>query len=163
MADNLICETVSLLCGYGFDPRRDRLQCFLTAMEAPIRIMLVDDDSSSRFLMRTILADHPDEFEIVAETANAREAVGLLGAEPQVALLDARMPLMDGYELAGLLLEAAPAIRLVLLSAHVDEQVRARAEAVGIHACLDKGEFEEIPQYVRRVVSPEPGATAAPG
>ena len=125
--------------------------------------MLVDDDSSSRFLMRTILGDHPDEFEIVAETANAREAVGLLDSAPQVALLDARMPLMDGYELAGLLLQADPAIRLVLLSAHVDEEVRERARSVGIHACLDKGEFDAIPQYVRDVVSPGPGATAAPG
>ena len=133
------------------------------AMAPRIRIMLVDDDSSSRFLMRTILGDHPDEFEIVAETANAREAVALLDAEPQVALLDARMPLMDGYELAGLLLEADPAIRLVLMSAHVDEQVRRRARSVGIHACLDKGEFDAIPQYVRQVVSPEPGASVTPG
>ncbi len=133
-------------------------------MTAPkIRIMLVDDDSSSRLLMRTILGDHPDEFEVVAETADAREAVGLLDAAPHVALLDARMPLMDGYEVAERLLEADPAIRLVLLSAHVDEEVRARAQAVGIHACLDKSEFDSIPQYVRDVVSLEPGATAAPG
>ncbi len=126
--------------------------------------MLVDDDPSARFLMRTILGDHPQEFEVVAETGRAQDATDLLrGAGPEVALLDARMPIVDGYELAGRLREADPAIRLVLLSAHVDEEVRARAEAAGIDACLDKGEFEAVPRVVRAVITREPGAAAAPG
>ena len=126
--------------------------------------MLVDDDSSARFLMRTILGDFPDEFEVVGETGLAADAVDLMRETlPDVVLLDARMPLTDGYELAAGLREALPGIRLVLLTSFVDDDVRARAEAAHIHACLDKGQFDDVPRVVREVVNPGPGATAAPG
>ena len=128
------------------------------------RIMIVDDDPSARFLLRTILGDHPEEFEVVAETGRSAEALELLAqGRPDVALLDARMPVIDGYELAGQLREADPGIGLILLSAHVDREVREQAEAAGMDACLDKGEFDAVPRAVRALVSREPGATEAPG
>jgi DNA-binding NarL/FixJ family response regulator len=126
--------------------------------------MLVDDDPSARFLLRTILGDHPDEFEIVAETGRAAEAPGLMREHaPEVVLLDAMMPITNGYELAGQLREVQPPVRLVLLTSYVDDDVRTRAEAASIDACLDKGEFDEVPRVVREVVSREPGGTAARG
>ena len=128
------------------------------------RIMLVDDDPSARFLMRTILGDFPDEFDVVAETGRASEALDLLReATPDVVLLDARMPITDGYELAVILRQAHPPIRLILLTAYIDDEVRTRARDAQIDACLDKGEYDEVPRVVREVVSREPGATAAPG
>src|SRR5687768_12449011 len=109
--------------------------------------MLVDDDPSARFLMRTILGDHPEDFDVVSETGHAREAPALLEAtSPSVVLLDARMPILDGYELAVQLRAADPGVRLVLLSSYVDEEVRDRARAAGIDACLDKGDFDVVPQ-----------------
>jgi DNA-binding NarL/FixJ family response regulator len=126
--------------------------------------MLVDDDPSARFIMRTILGDFPDEFEIVAETGRAPEAAGLLAeSRPEIVLVDAVMPLLDGYEVAGRLREVDPGIRMVLLTSFVDDEVRNRAEKAGFQACMDKGEFDEVPRVVREVVSQEPGATAAPG
>ncbi len=125
--------------------------------------MLVDDDSSARFLMRTILGDFPDEFDVVAETGHASEAVGLLEqTAPEVVLLDAMMPLTDGYELAGQLRAAHPPIRLVLLTSYVDDEVRTRASTAQIQACLDKGEFDEVPRVVREDIR-EQGETAARG
>ena len=128
------------------------------------RVMLVDDDPSARFLMRTILSELPEEFEVVAETGRAQEAVAEMErSEADVVLLDAMMPITDGYELAGQLRAARPRIRLLLLSAFVDESVRRRARAAGIDACVDKGDFDQVPRVVREVVSPGPGASAAPG
>ena len=128
------------------------------------RIMLVDDDPSARFLLRTILGDHPEEFEVVAETGRAAEALGLLReTNPDVALLDAMMPMTDGYEVAGQLRDEDPRIRLVLLTAYVDEDVLERARSARIDATLDKGEYDEIPRVVRQLVSSGPDASAAPG
>jgi NarL family two-component system response regulator LiaR len=129
-----------------------------------IRIVLVDDDPSARFIIRTILGDEPDDFEIVSETGRASEAMELIdGCTPDIVLLDARMPLIDGYELAGQIRDRCPQIGLVLLSSFVDEEVRRRAREAGIHACLDKGDFDAVPRVLREVASREPGATAAPG
>jgi DNA-binding NarL/FixJ family response regulator len=126
--------------------------------------MLVDDDPSARFLLRTILGDHPEEFEVVAETGRAAEAVELMREHaPDVVLLDAMMPLTDGYEVAGDLREVHPPIRLILLTSFVDEEVLARATTARIDATLDKGEFDAVPRVVREVVNREPGATGAPG
>ena len=125
--------------------------------------MLVDDDPSARFLLRTILGDHPEEFEVVAETGRAVEALDLLReTNPDVALLDAMMPLTDGYEVAGQLRAVDPGIRLILLTSYVDEEVRTRAQGAQIDATLDKGDYDQVPRAVREVIR-EPGATAAPG
>ena len=116
--------------------------------------MLVDDDPSARFLMRTILGDFPDEFDIVAETGHAGRALAMMhDAKPDVVLLDARMPITDGYELGAQMLRARPDLQLVLLSAMVDRDVRERAAAAGIHACLDKGAFDQVPNVVRELIS----------
>jgi DNA-binding NarL/FixJ family response regulator len=126
--------------------------------------MLVDDDPSARFLLRTILGDHPEEFEVVAETGRAADALDLLReTNPDVALLDAMMPLIDGFELAAQLRSEAPRIRLVLLTAFVDDEVRERAFGARIDATLDKGDYDAIPRVVRGLVSSGPDATAAPG
>jgi DNA-binding NarL/FixJ family response regulator len=125
----------------------------MDAHRSAVRILLVDDDSGARFLIRAILGDHPEDFRIVGETAHAEEATALAEeTDAEVVLLDAMMPLIDGYELAGRILAARPATRLVLLSSYVDEEVRDRARAAGIHACLDKRFFDQIPRAVREVL-----------
>jgi DNA-binding NarL/FixJ family response regulator len=132
-----------------------------------IRIVLVDDDPSARFIIRTILGDEPEAFQIVGETGRASEAMELIdGCAPDVVLLDARMPMIDGYELAAQIRERCPQMGIVMLSSLVDEEVRIRAEAAGIHACVDKGDFDNVPRILREVagrISQEPGATGAPG
>lgn len=129
--------------------------------------MLVDDDPSARFIIRTILGDEPEDFEIVGETGRSSEAFDLIdGCTPDVVLLDARMPLIDGYELAAQIRDRCPKMGIVMLSSLVDDEVRSRAEAAGIHACVDKGDFDNVPRVLREVaerISQEPGATAAPG
>ena len=58
------------------------------------------------------------------------------------------MPRVDGFEAAGMLLERRPGLPILLCSAIVDDDIRSRAEAAGIAACLSKDHFEAIPQAV---------------
>jgi CheY-like chemotaxis protein len=62
--------------------------------------------------------------------------------------MDARMPRIDGFEAAPLLLERLPGLRIVLCSAWVDDEVHRRAAEAGIHQVLSKDEFEAIPAAV---------------
>ncbi len=105
-----------------------------------IRLMLVDDQSLFREALRTLLALQPD-FEIVAEAENGERAVALAKTHgPDVILMDLRMPVMGGVEATRRILEAAPAMRVVVLTTFEEDQeifeaMRAGALGYLLKAC----------------------------
>src|SRR3954453_22118176 len=118
------------------------------ARSEPVRVMVVDDQADARFLIRVLLSEHAD-LEVVAEADGAPAALAGLEAAPDVALLDARMPLVTGFELAPQLLERAPGLRIALLTSIVDDRVRAQAATAGIERCVAKGEWSGLAEVVR--------------
>ena len=121
------------------------------AADDPIRVMVVDDQSDTRFLIGVILGDHPD-LPVVAEAATAAEALERFDeAAPDVTVVDARMPVTDGFELARELLARRPDLPIVLLTSLVDEVVEEQARDAGIRAVASKGDFDALPDLVRRL------------
>ena len=115
--------------------------------QRPVRVLVVDDHADVRFLVRVILEDAAPDVVYAGEAASADEAVAALeSADPDVVVLDARMPAVDGFETAGMLLERRPGLPILLCSAIVDDEIRERAQAAGITACLSKDHFEAIPR-----------------
>jgi len=113
--------------------------------------MVVDDQPDVRFLVRVILGDHAD-LEVVAEAATAAEALERVAAAgPHVVTVDARMPIVDGFELTRALLARHPALRVALLTTVVDADVAAAAAAAGAAACVSKDDFDALPAIVRRL------------
>src|SRR3954466_11416991 len=106
------------------------------ATSDPVRVMVVDDPADMRFLVAILLREHAD-IEVVAEADGAQTALARLAdAAPDVALLDARMPVTDGFELTRRLLAEAPGLRVAMLTGLVDERVEQAAEAAGALACV---------------------------
>jgi DNA-binding NarL/FixJ family response regulator len=99
-----------------------------------IRTVIVDDQAVVRTGLRIILESQSD-IEVVAEGANGREALDLVLAHPpDVVLMDIRMPVMDGIEATGKVVQAAPATRVLVLTTYdIDEYVyeTLRAGAAG--------------------------------
>jgi CheY-like chemotaxis protein len=114
-----------------------------------VRTLVVDDHADVRFLIRTIVADAGIGVEVVGEADGADAALAQLDAlAPDVVVLDARMPRVDGFEAAPLLLARRPGLPILLCSALVDDEVRRRAAAAGIREVLSKDQFDEIPGVV---------------
>ncbi|MBO2522133.1 MAG: hypothetical protein CW345_10120 [Firmicutes bacterium] len=63
------------------------------------RLMVVDDDPAMRQVLRDFIELFLDDYEIIAEAANGRDAVRLAAeTDPDVILMDVRMPLEDGIQ-----------------------------------------------------------------
>jgi len=117
--------------------------------QRPVRVLVVDDHADVRFLVRVILEDAAPDVVFAGDAPGAEEAVAALEElDPDVVVLDARMPRVDGFEAAGMLLERRPGLPILLCSAIVDDEIRSRAQAAGIAACLSKDHFEAIPRVV---------------
>jgi DNA-binding NarL/FixJ family response regulator len=103
-----------------------------------IRILLADDQPLVRAGLHTVLSSDP-ELEIVAEAADGRAA--LAAAErfrPDVALLDIRMPGMDGLTAAEALRAGQPGIRVMIITTFDEDRYIARALDAGVHGFLLK-------------------------
>ena len=102
-------------------------------VEARARVVLVDDDSMARRVVRDALQDVG--YVVIAEAAGGREGVELsLYYHPDVVVMDVAMPGMDGLEATRRILAGDPGIKVVLLTSSDDEAVALaglRAGAVG--------------------------------
>jgi DNA-binding NarL/FixJ family response regulator len=106
-------------------------------MEKTRRVLIADDRSHARRGLRAVLALRP-EIVIVGEATDGGEAVRLAEAlRPDVVLMDAKMPQMDGVEATRFIKERWPEIRVVLLTVHAG--YRAEALAAGADTFLVKG------------------------
>lgn len=86
-----------------------------------IRVLLADDHAMVRQGIRDFLEEDP-EIQVVAEAGNGREALQLIRAQqPDVAVVDIRMPEMSGIELTRQLKLEYPGLRVLILTAYDDE------------------------------------------
>ena len=110
-------------------------------MQAPaLRVVIADDSDAYRSGMVRAIEAH-DGLDLVGEVDGGVAALAaILELQPDVALLDVRMPGLDGLEVCERvrLAEPAPPTRLMLLSAYVDDTVLARAREAGADAYLSK-------------------------
>ncbi|WP_404386515.1 response regulator transcription factor [Knoellia locipacati] len=90
-----------------------------------VRVVLVDDEALARGGLRLILGSE-DGIEVVGEAADGAEALEVVAAtEPDVVLLDLRMPVLDGLGTLRALTAAGDAARVVVLTTFdTDENVR---------------------------------------
>jgi DNA-binding NarL/FixJ family response regulator len=96
--------------------------------------MLVDDQSLFRDGLRAVLSVQPS-IQVVAEAGNGKEAIAIAKClEPNVALMDLRMPVMNGIEATRAIRSLVPACQVIVLTTFDDdEQVfdALRAGALG--------------------------------
>jgi DNA-binding NarL/FixJ family response regulator len=142
------------------------------------RIVIVDDQVLFREGLRTLLSVQP-EFEVVAEAGNGVEAIQLVSdLQPDIVLMDLRMPVMDGATATRKLHENFPDVKVIVLTTFDDDEnvfEGLRAGAVGyllkdvsstklyeaIRAAA-KGEYFLLPSITAKIVSELKRVSAAP-
>ncbi len=118
----------------------------------PIRVLVADDHPPLRLGLRALLERRP-EVQVVAEAGDGETALALLERlQPDVAILDIRLPRRDGLALAREIRRRGWPIRILLLSAYDDEALIREAMVVGVEGYLLKSEgLEAIAAAVQSV------------
>ena len=101
-----------------------------------MRILIAEDETIIRLDLRDLLVR--SGFEVVAEARDGEEAVALARSEaPDLAILDVKMPRLDGIEAARRIMDER-AIPIVMLTAYGQEELVSRAVEVGVFGYLVK-------------------------
>ncbi|HEX2977049.1 MAG TPA: response regulator [Bacteroidales bacterium] len=119
------------------------------------KILIIDDSSLSRRLLRRILEDASHE---VVEASDGFSALEIFALEkPELVMLDLTMPGISGFEVLKQLKSSAPAIKVIVASADVQLLTREQAINEGADAFINKPfvqeEIVELVQTLLKYVS----------
>ena len=110
-------------------------------MSEHVNVLIVDDQPRARQSLKALLATWPLIGE-TQEATNGQEAIQRIEqAQPDLVLMDVRMPVMDGSQATRHIKGRWPHIKVIVLSMYVDCQ--ADALAAGADAFMSKGESPE--------------------
>jgi DNA-binding NarL/FixJ family response regulator len=147
-------------------------------MTDPIRVLLVDDQELIRVGFRLVL-EAEDDLVVVGEAADGAAAIEAAAAlQPDVVLMDVRMPRRDGIEATAAIVRARPATRvLVLTTFDLDEYAfgaldagasgfllkdAQRAELVAAIRAIHRGDAVLSPRVTRELIARAARSTSAP-
>lgn len=117
------------------------------------RVLLADDHKLFREALRNMLQRHQD-IEVVGEAADGVEAVELVRSLlPDVAVMDIRMPRLNGVAAIGQLLAAHSSVRVIVVSVNSARIFALEMLAAGARGYVTKSDAEELPHAIRAVMN----------
>jgi CheY-like chemotaxis protein len=124
-------------------------------------VLLVDDNQDAAEMMALVLSERGHEVRVAAD---GPAGLALLEAfQPEVAVLDLGLPILDGYELAARLREelAGQPLRLIAVTGYGQSEDRARTRAAGFEQHLVKPvDLSELESAIENPHSAAVGAKA---
>ena len=114
------------------------------SLSKPTTVLLAEDHAIVRQGLRTLL-ETEGHFEVIGQAQTGREAVELAASlRPDVVLMDIAMPVLNGLEATRQILAANPAAKILILSAHSDDEYIDRLTSAGAVGFLEKQTSAEV-------------------
>lgn len=106
--------------------------------QAPIRVLVADDHPAMRRALAQIVSDH-ERMDLIGEAEDGHVAGELIASQhPDVALVDVRMPVLDGLGLVRRVRADGSPVRVVLLTGYDDSAIVHEAISAGAVGVLSK-------------------------
>jgi CheY-like chemotaxis protein len=125
------------------------------------RVLLVDDSPAFRGLLQWYLGTLP-ELEIIAEATDGEQAIAEVARlQPDLVLMDVRMPKMDGLEATRRIRAGLQSPQILLLTNHATAIPAGLVAEAGADALLDKAELaDRLPAAIAKMATPRSTPTA---
>ena len=126
-------------------------------MANPTRCLVVDDHTVVRHGLDLLFGDLED-LELVGQVTNGEEALDAIEREqPEVVIMDVRLPGIDGISALKRIAQAAPSVKSVVFSAYGDKRLLSDAISAGARGYVMKGSPpEDLLRAIRAVTSGKP-------
>ncbi|MEL6160998.1 MAG: response regulator transcription factor [Cyanobacteria bacterium J06623_5] len=120
--------------------------------DSPIQVLVVEDHNVVRQGIVAIL-NQQENIEVVAEAKNGKEAIALHATyQPDITLMDLRMPQMEGLEAIISIRQASPKARIIILTTYdTDEDIYSGLQAGARGYLLKDATAQELTNAVRQV------------
>ena len=110
---------------------------------SPVRVVIVDDHRLFVDALALLLG-HDERLEVIGTASDGPTAIDLaVDGAAEVAVIDVRMPEVDGIETAKRLRTRSPATSVILVTGLDDPQIAVEAKEVGAVALLKKGALHD--------------------
>ena len=115
-------------------------------------VLVVDDSSLARMMLRKMIADNFPEWQIIEATGGADALTKVGQMVPGLALVDYNMPDVNGLDFSVQLMERFPGLCIHLVTANIQDKMRQKAEAVGLGFIIKPLSLEKIKEAFAQVV-----------
>jgi DNA-binding NarL/FixJ family response regulator len=115
------------------------------------KVLIVDDHRVFRDGLKALI-NRESDMEVVGDAENGHKAIeSARELQPDIILMDVKMPVMDGIEATRRILAEMPAMKILALSMYSDDGFISDMKRVGALGFLMKGgDFEELAGAIRR-------------
>src|SRR5690242_6142888 len=122
-------------------------------MKRKLRIYIADDHTLFRKAMMNLIQTF-EGVSVVKDAENGKDLISLIKAEqPDVAIIDLQMPVMDGAEACEKILAQFPDVKLIVLTMHDSDKYVLHMIEMGVHAFLLKNtEPEELEKAINSII-----------
>jgi len=121
------------------------------------RTLIVDDEEDMRLLIRATIETANDGLCVAGEANDGSAALDAWrDHQPDVVVIDHRMPGMTGLEAARQILAEDPGQPIVLFSAFLNSDITTEAREIGVRVCMQKDALFDLPDVLRAVATEAP-------
>ena len=125
----------------------------MTSIPSMIRVLVADDHALLRKGLAAVINAEPD-MKLVAEACNGEEAIEQFrNHQPDVALMDLQMPVLNGIEAMNRIIMDFPQARIIVLTTYNGDAQVLRALRAGARSYILKGNDRELVETIHAVVS----------
>ena len=117
--------------------------------DAPLRVLIVDDEPDVLLLLRVQMEGRPD-VELLGTATDGQEAIDACrDLQPEAVVMDLLMPKMTGFDAIEVLRKEMPEIGIVAHSALTGESVREQMGRLGVPLVVKSGDIEPLIKALR--------------